>query len=139
MNFLATPEQLEFGIEGLWCYQTCNADRVLSGHEGLLDDFSEHRWGTTLLVGAALAQFTIDREKNQKLLCVQLSQVAVEWSHETIMECFEFVKLLLPEAQSKPTVRKLGRGDSWSSVDTRSSPSGDDMASAWVIKIVARE
>uniref|UniRef100_A0A914CAF4 FMP27/BLTP2/Hobbit GFWDK motif-containing RBG unit domain-containing protein n=1 Tax=Acrobeloides nanus TaxID=290746 RepID=A0A914CAF4_9BILA len=109
---------LEFGVESLWCHRATTIKRG----ERLNLDFSRHRWGTAIAIGAGLARFSHTEEK--KHLCLQLDECQLEWEESLINQISEFIVSLRPTGTSHKTKKNISsmndinRRDSWSSIDT---------------------
>ncbi|KAI1722496.1 golgi-body localization protein [Ditylenchus destructor] len=127
------PMQWEAGIESLWC------QRISAHSKKFASDLCYHKWGTALALGGALAQLTTLNDSGSQL-CIQIDECQVEWEEEMMMQLVEFVRLFRNIVPSSPPVTTevpniteqwtkgngrspLTRDDSWSSVDTLSSPS----------------
>uniref|UniRef100_A0A0M3ITH0 VPS13_mid_rpt domain-containing protein n=1 Tax=Ascaris lumbricoides TaxID=6252 RepID=A0A0M3ITH0_ASCLU len=98
---------VEVGVEYLW------VRRGASFESASPFSFERHVWGTAVVMGAALAQFS--RTPKQKLLQMQLDECHCEYEDELAQQIASFVCAVLPsEAPS------ANRTDSWSDVVTPS-------------------
>uniref|UniRef100_A0A915BX08 FMP27/BLTP2/Hobbit GFWDK motif-containing RBG unit domain-containing protein n=1 Tax=Parascaris univalens TaxID=6257 RepID=A0A915BX08_PARUN len=98
---------VEVGVEYLW------VRRGASFESASPFSFERHVWGTALVMGAALAQFS--RSPKQKLLQMQLDECHFEYEDELAQQIASFVCAVLPS--EAPSANRM---DSWSDIVTPS-------------------
>ncbi|VDM37358.1 unnamed protein product [Toxocara canis] len=94
---------VEVGVEYLWVRREASFD------DASLFSFERHVWGTAVVMGAALAQFS--QSSKQKLLQMQLDECHFEYEDELAQQIASFVCALLPSEGAS-----LSRTDSWTDV-----------------------
>lgn len=95
--------KVELGLECLW------VRRGATTEEDSPFSFERHSWGTALVLGAALAQYS--RSARLKSVQIQLEECHAEYEDELVKQIAVFLCALHPSENPQ-----LARGDTWSSV-----------------------